>query len=87
MSEFLNKRWKRFIISEGDKPGVGVWIQTLSDNLNLFRAKTQQESKRIQSMKFQLNEIKKSCVRLQKENQTLREENELLLQEKKENEK
>jgi hypothetical protein len=87
MSEPLNKRWKRFVLSEGNKPSVGVWVQTLSDNLNLFRAKTMQESKRIESMKFQLNEIKKSCVRLQKENQILKEENEILLQEKKENER
>ena len=85
MNDF-NKTWKQYIISEGvSTPDVGVWLQSLRENLNMLRPRSVKEGKRIELMKHQLNEIRRSTSRLQREMKFLQEENQLL-QEKKENE-
>jgi hypothetical protein len=84
MINSFNKYWKQFILNEGVGPDIGVWVQSLKDNLNLIRPRSTREGKRVELMKHQLNEIRKGTNRLVRENQTLQEENQLL-QEKKQN--
>ena len=84
MINSFNKCWKQFILNEGVGPDIGVWVQSLKDNLNLIRPRSTREGKRVELMKHQLNEIRKGTNRLVRENQTLQEENQLL-QEKKQN--
>lgn len=85
MINSFNKCWKQFILNEGSGPDVSVWVQSLKDNINLMRPRSTRENKRVELMKYQLNEIRKATNRLQSENQILQEENQLL-QEKKQNE-
>ena len=84
MINSFNKNWKQFILNEGVGPDISVWVQSLKDNINLMHPRSNKESKRVELMKHQLNEIRKATSRLQKENKMLQEENQLL-QEKKQN--
>ena len=84
MSKSLNRRWKEFILNEGITPDVGVWLQSLKENIGMLRAHSMKENKRIELMRHQLNEIRKGTNRLLRENQILQEENKIL-QEKKDN--
>jgi hypothetical protein len=85
MINSLHKRWKQFLLNEGYGPEVGVWVQSLKDNINMLRPRSVKEDKRLQLMKHQLNEIRKATNRLQREMIVLQEENQLL-QEKQNNE-
>ena len=85
MFNSFNKCWKQFILNEGVSPDIDVWVQSLKDNLNLIRPRSTRESKRVELMKHQLNEIRKGSNRLVRENKILQEEN-ILLQEKKQHE-
>tara|TARA_Y100000296_G_C5096058_1_gene217425 strand:- start:226 stop:507 length:282 start_codon:yes stop_codon:yes gene_type:complete len=85
MLDSLNKRWKQFLLNERYGPEVGVWVQSLKDNINMLRPRSVKEDKRLQLMKHQLNEIRKATNRLQREMKVLQEENQLL-QEKQQNE-
>ena len=78
MINSLNNRWKEFILNEGVTPDISVWVQSLKESLGMVRPRTVRESKRIELMKHQLNEIRKASNRLQRENQILQEENQLL---------
>ena len=53
----LNKRWKQFILNEGTGPDIGVWMQSLKDNINMMRPRSIRESKRVELMKHQLAEL------------------------------
>ena len=81
----FNKDWKRYILNERAQPDTSVWVQSLKDNLSMLRPRTVRESKRVELMKYQLNEIRKGALRLQNEVKILQEENQLL-QETKDNE-
>ena len=85
MKNNFNKNWKQFILNEGAGPDVSVWVQSLKENLGMLRPRSVKEGKRIELMKHQLSEIRRSTNRLQKEVKVLQEENQLL-QEKKVNE-
>jgi hypothetical protein len=74
----LNSRWKEFILNEGVTPDISVWVQSLKESLGMIKPRSMRESKRIELMKHQLNEIRKASNRLQRENQILQEENQLL---------
>ena len=74
----LNNRWKEFLLNEGISPDISVWVQSLRESLGMIKPRTTRESKRIELMKHQLNEIRKASNRLQRENQILQEENQLL---------
>ena len=80
----FNKVWKRFVLNESHGPNVGVWVQSLKDNLGLLRPHSVKESKRIELMSHQLNEIRKATNRLEREITILQEENQIL-QEKQHN--
>ena len=83
----LNKRWKQFILNEGRGPDITVWLQSLNDNLNLFKPRSVRESKRVELMKHQLKEIRRASNRLHSEVVRLEEENKLLQEEKNEGRK
>lgn len=85
MINSFNKEWKQFILNEGSGPDISVWVQSLKENINMMRPRSVKESRRVELMKHQLNEIRKSTNRLQREVKILQEENQLL-QEKKVNE-
>ena len=85
MINSLNRRWKEYILNEGVTPDISVWIQSLKENVGMIRSRSMRESKRIELMNHQLNEIRKGANRLLRENQILQEENQLL-QEKQHNE-
>ena len=74
----LNNRWKEFILNEGVTPDISVWVQSLRESLGMIKPRSVRESKRIELMKHQLNEIRKASNRLQRENQILQEENQIL---------
>jgi len=78
MINSLNSRWKEFILNEGVTPDISVWVQSLKESLGMIKPRSMRESKRIELMKHQLNEIRKASNRLQRENQILQEENQLL---------
>ena len=78
MKQSLNQRWKQFLLNEGTVPDISVWIQSLKENINMVRPRSLKESKRVELMKHQLNEIRKGSNRLQRENKILQEENQLL---------
>ena len=84
MRNSFNRFWKSYILNEGVEPDVGVWIQSLSENLSLLRTKSIKEGKRVEAMKHQLVEIRRCVRRLEKDMRALQEENKLL-QEKKSN--
>ena len=84
MIKSLNRRWKEFILNEGVAPDISVWLQSLKENISMLRPRSMKESKRLEIMRHQLNEIRKGANRLLRENKILQEEN-LLLQEKQQN--
>ena len=86
MRENLNQRWKSYILNEGYGPEVGVWVQSLKENIGMLNPRSVKEGKRIELMKHQLNEIRKATNRLLREVKVLQEENQIL-QEKQVNEK
>ena len=81
----FNKLTREFIMNEGAGPDITVWVQSLKDNINMLTPRTVRESKRIELMKHQLGEVRRASNRLRREIVKLEEENQLL-QEKKENE-
>ena len=66
------------MLNEGVTPDISVWVQSLKESLGMIKPRSMRESKRIELMKHQLNEIRKASNRLQRENKTLQEENQLL---------
>ena len=81
----FNKLTREFIMNEGVGPDITVWVQSLKDNITMLTPRTVRESKRIELMKHQLGEVRRASNRLRREIVKLEEENQLL-QEKKENE-
>ena len=74
----LDRRWKQFILNEGNAPDISVWLQSLRENINMMRPRSIKEGKRIELMKHQINEIRKASNRILRENKLLQEENQVL---------
>jgi len=81
----LNKITKRFMLNEAVGPDINSWIQSLKENLGLFKSRSVSESRRVELMKHQLAEVRRAVRRMQNEVVRLEEENKTLL-ESKENE-
>jgi|TARA_R110002020_G_scaffold72542_4_gene186632 DNA repair ATPase RecN len=73
-----SNRWKQFLLNEGNMPEIDAWIQSLKESLSMIKPRSAKESKRIELMKHQLNEVRRASNRLHRENKNLREENNLL---------
>jgi len=78
----LNSLTRNFILNEGTGPTINSWIQALSENIGAFKPRTLSEERRIEVMKHQLRELRRSSRRMQ-ENLTRLEEQVNILQEDK----
>ena len=80
----LNSLARNFILSEGTGPTVNGWIQALSENINALKPRSLSEERRVEVMKHQLRELRRTSRRMQEQVNKL-EEQVTLLQEDKEN--
>jgi len=80
----LNSLTRNFILDEGKGPTINGWIQALSENINALKPHSLSEERRIEVMKHNLRELRRSSRRMQEQITTL-EEQVTLLQEDKEN--
>ena len=81
----LDKITKNFILTEGTGPTVVSWVQALSENIHSLKPRTVSENRRIEIMKHQIKEIKRSSRKMQ-EKISLLEEQVTTLKEEKNNE-
>ena len=88
----LNDLTRDFILNEGERKSAPMkaWIQALEENLLKMEARSQTEARRIEIMKEQIKEVKRSARKLEERLFLMEEENIKLqeqvnlLQEKKE---
>jgi polyhydroxyalkanoate synthesis regulator phasin len=80
----FHKMMSSFIINEGESinPTINSWIQALSENIGAFKPRTLSEKRRIEVMKHQLNELRKSSRKLQEQVNRLKEQVNILQEEK-----
>ena len=80
----FNSLTRRFLLNEGTGPTINSWIQALSENVNALKPRSLSEERRIEVMKHNLRELRRSSRRMQ-EQITKLEEQVTILQEDKEN--
>jgi len=80
----LNSLTRDFIINEGSGPTITSWIQALSENINLLKPRSLSEERRVEVMKHQLRELRRTSRRMQEQINKL-EEQVTILQEDKQN--
>lgn len=61
-------------MNEGKGPTVNTWIQALAENINALKPRSMSEERRVELMKHQLTELKRSSRRMQEQINTLTEE-------------
>ena len=83
MKDLLNKITKNFLLNEGKAPPFQVWIQSLQDNLSSLRPNTVADKRRIDLMKHQLTELRRTTRRMNEQIKKLEEEIVFLQEEKK----
>jgi hypothetical protein len=71
-----------FILNEGSGPTINTWIQGLLENVAAFKTRTVSESRRIELMKHQLREIRRSARRMNEEISILKETVQVLEEDK-----
>jgi hypothetical protein len=76
------KMAKRFIVNEGERPGVNSYIQSLSEVLNSIRPSSVSDSRRLEVAKDNLLNIRRHVRRLEEHVSTLQEELKVLQEEK-----
>jgi len=81
----LNSLTRNFILNEGATPTINSWIQALSENISSLKPRTISEERRIEVMKHQLRELRRSSRRMHEQISRL-EEQVTILQEDKGNE-
>jgi len=79
----LNSLTRNFILNEGVTPTINSWIQALSENISSFKPRTLSEERRIEVMKHQLRELRRSSRRLQEQVNMLEEQVNVLEEDKK----
>ena len=80
----LHSLAKNFILSEGTGPTINSWIQALSENIGALKPRSLSEERRVEVMKHQLRELRRTSRRMQ-EQITKLEEQVTILQEDKSN--
>jgi len=70
----LNNLTKKFILSEGVAPTINSWIQALNDNIRSLNPSSVSDKRRVEVMKHQLTELKRSSRRMQEEIRFLQEQ-------------
>ena len=78
----LHSLTKDFILNEGVGPTINSWIQSLSENINALKARSLSEERRIEVMKHNLRELRRSTRRMQEQINTLEEQVNILQEEK-----
>lgn len=81
----LNSLTRDFIVNEGTGPTISSWIQALSENVNSLKPRSLSEERRVEVMKHQLHELRRTSRRMQEQINKL-EEQVTILQEDKSNE-
>jgi SMC interacting uncharacterized protein involved in chromosome segregation len=81
----LNSLTRDFIVNEGTGPTISSWIQALSENVNSLKPRSLSEERRVEVMKHQLRELRRTSRRMQEQINKL-EEQVTILQEDKSNE-
>ena len=79
----LNSLTKDFILNEGVGPTINSWVQALSENINALKPRSLSEERRIEVMKHQLRELRRSSRRMQEQINKLEEQVSFLQEEKK----
>jgi|3_EtaG_2_1085321.scaffolds.fasta_scaffold51616_2 SMC interacting uncharacterized protein involved in chromosome segregation len=80
----LNSLTKDFILNEAAGPTINSWIQALSENIGALKPRSLSEERRVEVMKHQLRELRRTSRRMQ-EQITKLEEQVTILQEDKSN--
>ncbi len=70
----LNNLTKSFMVSEGAAPTINSWIQALGDNIKSLKPSSMTDKRRLEVMKHQLTELKRTSRRMQEEINVLKEE-------------
>jgi len=78
----LNSLTRRFILNEGKVSTVNTWIQALSENINSLKPRTLSEERRIEVMKHNLAELRRSSRRMQEQINRLEEQVTVLQEDK-----
>jgi hypothetical protein len=70
----LDKLTKNFILNEGKGPTINTWIQALAENISSLKPTTVSDKRRVELMKHQLTELKRTSRRMTEELRSLQEE-------------
>jgi len=70
----LHSLTKEFILNEGKGPTINSWIQALSENIGALKPRSLSEERRVEVMKHQLRELRRSSRRMQEQITTLEEQ-------------
>tara|TARA_R110002074_G_scaffold77885_4_gene176533 strand:+ start:3213 stop:3467 length:255 start_codon:yes stop_codon:yes gene_type:complete len=70
----LHSLTKEFILSEGKGPTINSWIQALAENIGALKPRSLSEERRVEVMKHQLRELRRSSRRMQEQITTLEEQ-------------
>jgi uncharacterized coiled-coil protein SlyX len=61
-------------MNEGKGPTINTWIQALAENIGALKPRSLSEERRVELMKHQLTELRRSSRRMQEQINTLTEE-------------
>jgi|TARA_R110002020_G_scaffold156278_1_gene338263 hypothetical protein len=70
----LHSLTKEFILNEGKGPTINSWIQALAENIGALKPRSLSEERRVEVMKHQLRELRRSSRRMQEQITTLEEQ-------------
>lgn len=70
----LQSLTKDFILNEGKGPTINSWIQALSENIGALKPRSLSEERRVEVMKHQLRELRRSSRRMQEQVTRLEEQ-------------
>tara|TARA_R110002124_G_scaffold177617_2_gene345617 strand:+ start:2754 stop:3008 length:255 start_codon:yes stop_codon:yes gene_type:complete len=70
----LHSLTKDFILNEGKGPTINSWIQALSENIGALKPRSLSEERRVEVMKHQLRELRRSSRRMQEQVTRLEEQ-------------
>ena len=78
----LNSLTRKFMASEGMGPTINSWIQSLSENISALKPRSRSEERRIEVMKHNLAELKRTARRMGDKIGVLEEQLSILQEEK-----
>tara|TARA_Y100000310_G_scaffold305229_1_gene345145 strand:- start:2096 stop:2347 length:252 start_codon:yes stop_codon:yes gene_type:complete len=81
MFDRLNKITREFILNEGAAPTFQTWFQALYENLASLKPRTLSDQRRVDVMKHQLNELRRTTRQMHHKITQLEEQLQLLQEE------